>query len=80
MEIPVEQQKWSDQIPRNCSACTFALNPGCNICPMCDTVNSDSWNYVQDQEGDTTYQNPYTKVIVDRAAKMVNDETLRICK
>ena len=48
MESAVMECTWSDKIQRNCSACTFELNTGSNICPMCDSVVSDSWNYVQD--------------------------------
>ena len=45
-ENNVEECKWTDQIQRNCSACTFLLDIGSNVCSMCETVATESWNYV----------------------------------
>lgn len=65
--------------PRNCSACTSPLN-GSDFCEICYSVTKDVWSYVQDKEGDTTYQTPYTALIVERASQLVKRHTIEICR
>jgi len=43
-------------------------------------MTTDIWSYVQDKDGDTTYQTPYTALIVERAAQMVRQHMVEICK
>jgi acetoin utilization deacetylase AcuC-like enzyme len=43
-------------------------------------VTEDVWSYVQDKEGDTTYQTPYTALIVERASQLVKRHTLEVCR
>lgn len=75
----VVKKTWSHYPPLNCSACTSPLDKGQIICPICFSTNTYAWNYVGDKQGDTTYQTPYTAVIVERAAQIVKNEMKRIC-
>ena len=47
---------------------------------MCDSETTDVWSYIEDKEGDTTYQTPYTALIVERASELVKRHTLEICQ
>ena len=64
---------------RNCSACTSPLN-GSDFCEICYSVTKDVWSYVQDKEGDTTYQTPYTALIVERASQLVKTHVVNLCQ
>lgn len=79
--IPVVKTSWSQSITLNCSACTSPLDKGKLICPVCysTNTNTNAWNYVGDILGDTTYQTPYTALIVERAAQIVKNEMNQIC-
>lgn len=63
---------------RNCSACTSPIDS--NFCDICESLTTDVWSYVQDKEGDTTYQTPYTALIVERASQLVKRHTEELCK
>lgn len=43
-------------------------------------MTEEVWSYVQDKDGDTTYQTPYTALIVERASELVKRHTLEICQ
>lgn len=60
---------WDDKVTLNCSSCTHILNK--NICHMCFSKQTHKWNYVNDIDGDTTYQTPYTDIIVHRASEII---------
>jgi acetoin utilization deacetylase AcuC-like enzyme len=75
----VMKQTWPYEIVRNCSTCTFPLSASLATCTMCGNDKSHDWNYVQDKEGDTTYQTPYSAEIVDRASRMVTREMDMLC-
>ena len=42
-------------------------------------MTKDVWSYVQDKEGDTTYQTPYTALIVERARCLVIRHMAQLC-
>jgi len=65
-------------VERNCSACTSPLY-GSNLCSICGSVTKEAWSYVQDKEGDTTYQTPYTDLIVERASQLVTRHMAQLC-
>ena len=53
----------------NCTSCTFVLEN--DTCQMCFSDQTHKWNYVNDVDGDTTYQTPYTREIVSRASTII---------
>jgi acetoin utilization deacetylase AcuC-like enzyme len=76
---PVPTRAWPVGTAQNCSACTFPLEPGTSVCGMCLSRSTHAWNYIQDKEGDTTYQTPYTQAIVERASRLVTSEMTQLC-
>ena len=77
---PVPSMKWDPATNLNCSACTFVVAGGSAVCSMCDSMIERQWNYVNDRDGDTTYQTPYTTAIVHRAELFIRAEMEALCK
>jgi acetoin utilization deacetylase AcuC-like enzyme len=77
MEEPLPTISHSRATQRNCSACTSPLRS--NLCDICGSMTKDIWSYVQDKDGDTTYQTPYTDLIVERARCLVTRHMAQLC-
>jgi acetoin utilization deacetylase AcuC-like enzyme len=56
---------------QNCCACTFELDSDNPRCSICGSKQTHSWAYTQDVDGDTTFETPYTTIILDRARRMI---------
>lgn len=75
---PVEENIITHLNSSNCSICTFSLEDCNGKCTICGSVSSHIWNYVNEIEGDTTYQTPYTKQLVERAKIIVAEQCEKI--
>ena len=60
---------WSKKIT-NCTACTYILKN--DKCDMCYSKQTHKWMYVNDVDGDTTYQTPFTNEIIKRASEIIS--------
>ena len=63
----ISNSGWKYQT-NNCVECTFVLENNC--CKMCFSKQTHKWNYVNDVDGDTTYQTEYTNEIVNNASEI----------
>ena len=64
----ISNSGWKYQT-NNCVECTFVLENNC--CKMCFSKQTHKWNYVNDVDGDTTYQTEYTNEIVNNASEII---------
>jgi acetoin utilization deacetylase AcuC-like enzyme len=71
VKINICENEWNKKKIFNCSSCTFILNN--NICNMCNSIQTHEWNYINDIDGDTTYETKYTKEIVDRGLIIIKN-------
>jgi acetoin utilization deacetylase AcuC-like enzyme len=63
--------KWNDTIITNCDACTFPLENGSVLCEMCGSKSTHQWRYIGN-DGDTTYETPYTLHTVIRNREIIH--------
>lgn len=40
-------------------------------CPICESKQTHEWEYTEDVKGDTTFETPYTSMVIQRARRMI---------
>ena len=56
---------------QNCCFCTSEMIVGEKRCPICESKQTHEWEYTEDVKGDTTFETPYTTMIIERARRMI---------
>jgi acetoin utilization deacetylase AcuC-like enzyme len=61
----------------NCNVCTFENIKNTKFCIICNSKIEYQWRYLNEIQGDTTYETPMTDIVVHRANNIVSTN---VCK